>query len=65
MDLQRDMHLTDGFDKPAHSFALLNLKVRDFLIVSYEANTVRNVSIFLKKIKFGDCDLLQTVLLHY
>lgn len=65
MDLQRDIHFTGGFGKQAHSFVLLHLKVRDFLIVSYEASAVRNVSIFLKKQKFGDSDLLQTFLLHY
>lgn len=54
MDLQRDIHLTGGFDRQGHTCALLNLKVRDFLIVSYDANAVRNISIFLKKQKFGD-----------
>lgn len=47
-----------------HGIALLHLKGRVFLIVSYEANTVRNVSGFLNK-KFGDSGLSQTILLHY
>lgn len=54
MDLQRDIRLAGGFDKQAHSFALLHLKAGDFLIVSYEANAVGKISIFLKKQKFGD-----------
>jgi len=39
----------DRWIRQIHGIALLHLKGRDFLIVSYEANTVRNVSGFLNK----------------